>query len=438
MNYSFIRLLASNVEQYMTPLARVLSRNSHLGALRDGFQLAMPFIFVGCMFVPLIFPPISDQTSFLAVAWIDLSNYLRPVLLPTYQLTLGVVGLIVSFGIAASLAKQYALHETLAGLTGCMAFLMLAGFHTGDEQSIRYLSSAGLFTAILSAFYAIEVIRLFMRKGWVISMPEDVPMLTMQSFKFMLPIMAIMLSLSLFNHYLVQSTGYLFPQLIEQAFQPLVLASDSLAAVLISILVCQLLWFVGIHGALIVTGIMNPFWISNLLVNQQTMEAGQRMLPHIYLPAFWDFFILIGGVGSTLPLVYLAIRSRSNHLKSVGKISVIPSIFNINEPILFGFPIIMNPLFIIPFILVPMINATIAWYLTSAGLLDRVVMMIPWSVPAPIGAAWASNGSMVNALMVLLAMVNAYFIYRPFFLAHEKAILENELKRTADRSGATQ
>lgn len=430
MNHSLIRLLTSNIEQYMAPFARQLARNSHLVALRDGFQLSMPFIFVGCMFIPLIFPPISDQTSWLSVAWMHLSDSLRPVLLPAYQLTLGVVGLIVSFGISASLAKQYSLPERLSGLTGCMAFLMLAGFYDTNTQNIRYLGGAGLFSAIIASFYAIEVTKLFVKKGWVISMPEDVPILTLQSFKLMIPIMVVMLSLSVFNTYLTESTGYLLPQLIENIFQPLVLASDSLVAVLVSILICQLLWFVGIHGALIVTGIMNPFWMSNLLANQQAMEAGQELIPHIYLPAFWDFFILIGGVGSTLPLVYLAIKSRSNHLKSVGKVGALPALFNINEPILFGFPIIMNPLFIVPFILVPMLNATIAWYLTSAGILERVVVMIPWSVPAPIGAAWASNGSIINALMVLLAMVNSYFIYLPFFRAHEKAMLEQELKRT--------
>ena len=182
------------------------------------------------------------------------------------------------------------------------------------------------------------------------------------------------------------------------------------------------------------TGIMNPFWMSNLLDNQAAIEAGQAVLPHIFLPSFWDFFLLIGGVGSTLPLVYLAIKSRSNQLRSVGRVGLIPSLFNINEPILFGFPIIMNPLFLLPFIFVPMLNATIAWFLTSAHILDRVVLMVPWSVPAPIGAAWAANGSILNTLMVLLAMVNAYFIYLPFFKIHEKILIEQEQERARKMS----
>ncbi|ASI92216.1 MULTISPECIES: PTS transporter subunit EIIC [Vibrio] len=429
MNHSVMRLFANQVEQFMNPIAKLLMRSQHLMAMRDGFQLAMPFIFVGCMFVPIIFPPFANPESWMSVAWLNMSYTLRPILLPTYQLTLGVVGLIVSFGVSASLAKSYQLPERLSGLTGCMAFLMLAGFYLNGQEDVRYLGGSGLFTALIASIYSIEVVRLFIRKGWYIKMPEDVPILTIQSFKLMIPIFVVLSTISTFNVALEAQFGVHFPQLIEELFRPLVLASDSLVAVLVSILICQLLWFMGIHGALIITGIMNPFWMSNLLENQTALEAGEAVLPHIYLPAFWDFFLLVGGVGSTLPLVYLAIKSRSNQLKSVGKVGAIPAIFNINEPILFGFPIIMNPLFLVPFVMVPMINATLAWFLTSAEILDRVVLMIPWSVPAPIGAAWAANGSVVNALMVGFAMLNSYFIYLPFFKAHEKILVEQEAER---------
>jgi PTS system cellobiose-specific IIC component len=423
MNFAHIRLFSSQIELYMTPVARILMRNPHIIALRDGFQLSMPFIFVGCMFIPLIYPPFSVANSAFARLWLDLTQLLRPTLLPIYQLTSGVIGIIVAFGTSSSLAKQYQLPERISGLTGCMAFLMLAGFY---QENIHYLGGAGLFTALIASFYSVEVIRLFIHFNWYIKMPQDVPLLTVQSFKLLIPIFFIMLTLSLFNTLIERQFGVYFPQLIEAFFRPLILASDSLAAVLISVLICQLLWFMGIHGSLVVTGIMNPFWMSNLLKNQTAMESGAAVLPHIYLPAFWDFFILIGGVGSTLPLIYLALKSRSKHLNSVGKIGIIPALFNINEPILFGFPIIMNPLFILPFTFVPMINATIAWYLTTTHILERVVTVVPWSVPAPIGAAWASNGSITNILMVLLAIVNAYFLYLPFFKAHERVLLENE------------
>lgn len=429
MDQSRIRVLASSVEQYIQPVAKVLMRNKHLTAIRDGFQLAMPFIFVGCLFVPILFPPFKHASNAFASAWLDLSYSLGKILLPTYQLTLGVVALIVSFGVSSSLAKQYQLPERLSGLTGGMAFLLLSGFYGDRSEGFEYLGGAGLFTALIGAVFAVEVIRLFVKQGWIIKMPEEVPILTQQSFKLILPITAVMLSISIFNALVEARFGLHFPQLIEQLLTPLVLASDSLPALLVAILICQLLWFIGIHGSLIVTGIMNPFWMSMLLKNQEAYEAGAAVLPHIFLQGFWDFFLLIGGVGSTLPLVYMAIKSRSHHLKSVGKVGAVPSLFNINEPILFGFPIILNPLFLIPFVLVPMLNATIAWYLTQFGILDRALGIIPWSVPAPIGAMWTGNGSLANGLMVILAMVNSYFMYLPFFRSHEKVLLEQQKER---------
>ncbi len=425
-----MRVATASVEQSMRPLAKLLTGSQHLTALRDGFQLAMPFIVVGCLFVPFIFPPLTPDDGGLAAKWYQLALAWQPVLLPPYQVTLGLMGLIVAFGTGASLAKQYGMPERLSGLTGSMAFMLLAGFYAEGQGDLRYLGGAGLFTALIASIYAVEVIRFFYDRGWHIKLPEEVPIMTINAFKLLLPLMFIMLSISIFNYQLETRLGVVFPQWIETIFQPLLLASDSLGAVLLSILVCQLLWFVGIHGALLVTGIMNPFWMSNLLNNQAAMSAGADVLPHVYLPGFWDFFILIGGVGSTLPLVFLAMRSRSKQLKSVGKVGLLPSLFNINEPILFGFPIIMNPLFLVPFVLVPMINATIAWFLMSAQVLDRIVVMLPWSMPAPIGAFLSANGSAMNALMVVLAMVNAYFLYLPFFRAHENTLIKQEAWRT--------
>ncbi|MCE0495082.1 PTS sugar transporter subunit IIC [Vibrio salinus] len=439
MKHFVTRIIAANIDRYFSPVARSISRSVHVTALRDGFQLSMPFIFIGCLFVPLIFPIINIPAERIGAApwWDQLRISLRPLVLPTYQLTLGMVALIVAFGIAASLAKQYQLPERLSGLTGSMAFLMLAGFSDSESLNTSYLGGTGIFTALVASIYSVEIIHICVQKKWFIRMPEDVPLITAQAFKLIIPIFIVYVSLTAFNLLLNQNFGVHLPQLIEQLFRPLVLASDSLAAVLISVLICQLLWFVGIHGSIIVTGIMNPFWMTNLLINQQAMESGVTTLPHIYTASFWDFFLLIGGVGSTLPLVYLAIKSRSNQLKSVGKVALIPALFNINEPIMFGFPIIMNPVFIVPFICVPLINAIIAWYLTSIGILDRIVMMLPWTIPAPIGAAWAANGSITNALMAMLAILNAYFMYLPFFRAHEKIVLEQQEKMNARKSAKT-
>ncbi|EHP8787502.1 PTS sugar transporter subunit IIC [Salmonella enterica subsp. enterica serovar Infantis] len=422
MNIHLMNVVVDLIEQRLTPIANIITRNQHITAMRDGFALAMPFVIVGSLMVPLLFPPVTiSSSSFFG----QLYQQLRPMLLPTFELTLGLVALIVAFGASASLAKQYQLPERLCGLTGCLSFLLFIGFRDNGATNI-FLGGMGLFTALISSVYSIEIIRFFYNRGWSIRLPEEVPVMTRNGFQILIPLLVIMLSISVMNALMLQATGRILPQLISEALQPLIVASDTLTAVLISLFICNLLWFVGIHGALIVTGIMNPFWLTYLFENQRALAMDEAVLPHIYLQGFWDFYLLIGGIGSTLPLVFMAMRSRSRQLKSVGKIGLLPSLFNINEPILFGFPIIMNPVFLLPFIFVPLINACIAWYLTQLGVLDRAVAMLPWSMPSPLGAAWSANGSWKNMCMCLFAIFNAWMLYRPFFKVHERQLMTLE------------
>lgn len=422
MNIHLMNVVVDLIEQRLTPIANIITRNQHITAMRDGFALAMPFVIVGSLMVPLLFPPAAiSSLSFFGQLYLQL----RPVLLPTFELTLGLVALIVAFGASASLAKQYQLPERLCGLTGCLSFLLFIGFRDNGATNI-FLGGMGLFTALISSAYSIEIIRFFYNRGWCVRLPEEVPVMTRNGFQMLIPLLVIMLSISVMNALMLQVTGQILPQLISEALRPLIVASDTLTAVLISLFICNLLWFVGIHGSLIVTGIMNPFWLTYLFENQRALAMGEAVLPHIYLQGFWDFYLLIGGIGSTLPLVFMAMRSRSRQPKSVGKIGLLPSLFNINEPILFGFPIIMNPVFLLPFIFVPLINACIAWYLTQLGVLDRAVAMLPWSMPSPLGAAWSANGSWKNMCMCLFAIFNAWMLYRPFFKVHERQLITLE------------
>ncbi|MEB5695484.1 PTS transporter subunit EIIC [Klebsiella aerogenes] len=422
MNIHLMNVAVDLIEQRLTPVANIITKNQHITAMRDGFSLAMPFVIVGSLMVPMLFPPFAISSASRFGSFYLL---LRPMLLPTFELTLGLVALIVAFGASASLAKQYQLPERLCGLTGCLAFLLFIGFRENGATNV-FLGGMGLFTALISSAYSIEIIRFFYNKGWCIRLPDEVPVMTRNGFQLLIPLLVIMLSISVLNAVMLQTTGQILPQLIGEALRPLIVASDTLTAVLISLFLCNLLWFVGIHGALIITGIMNPFWLTYLFENQRALAAGEAVLPHIYLQGFWDFYLLIGGIGSTLPLVFMAMRSRSRQLKSVGKIGLLPSLFNINEPILFGFPVIMNPVFLLPFVFVPLINACIAWYLTQMGILDRAVAMLPWSMPSPLGAAWSANGSWKNMCMCLFAFFNAWMLYRPFFKVHERQLMQLE------------
>ncbi len=223
----------------------------------------------------------------------------------------------------------------------------------------------------------------------------------------------------------------LLPQAIMALFEPLISAADSLPAVLLAVLICHLLWFAGIHGSAIVSGMLQAFWLTNLGLNQTDLAAGLPMT-HIMTEAFWNFLIVIGGSGATIGLVLLFCRSKSAHLRTMGKLSLVPSCFNINEPVIFGTPIVMNPVFFIPFLLAPMVNAVIAYTAVKTDLLPHMISLVPWTSPAPIGAAWAMGWDFKVSILVVMLMALSMVIYYPFFKVYEKQLMAQEKAAEAE------
>lgn len=432
---SLYQAMVNLIEQKVTPLAGSVGQQRHVIAIRDGFVSALPFMIIGSFMLVFIFPPFSADSSWaFARGWLNFSLQYREQLMLPFYLSMGVMTFFISVGIGASLGRHYKLDPIMTGLLALMAFLLVAAPYRDGTISAQYFSGEGIFTAIITALYAGEVYAWLKRHRITIRLPQEVPTGVARSFEILIPVVVIVATLHPLNLLVQSYTGMIIPQAIMHLLQPLVSASDSLPAILISVLICQVLWFAGIHGALIVTGIMNPFWMTNLALNQSALAAGAA-LPHIYLQGFWDHYLLIGGVGSTLPLAFLLLRSRAAHLRSIGKMGVVPSIFNINEPILFGAPIIMNPVFFLPFILVPMINATFAYIATKLGWVAQVVSLTPWTTPAPIGASWAANWALSPLLMCLFCMVLSALMYYPFLKAYERTLIRQEQEKQSPQGG---
>ncbi|CAG23852.1 PTS cellobiose transporter subunit IIC [Photobacterium profundum] len=420
--------LVGVIEQKITPIAGKIGQQKYVTSIRDGFIAALPFMIVGSFMLVFIFPPFSaDSTWGFARAWLDFSDVHRDALMLPFNLSMGIMTVFISVGIASSLARHHDLDPVTTGLLALMSFLLVAAPVQDGMLSMQYFSGQGIFTAIIISIYSTEVYALLKRKNITIKLPPEVPTGVARSFEILIPVLAVILTLHPLNLLIEALTGMIIPQAIMSLVEPLVAASDTLPALLLAVLVCQILWFAGIHGALIVTGIMNPFWMANLSINQAAMAAGE-VIPNIFVQGFWDHYLLIGGVGSTLPLAFLLLRSKAIHLRTIGKMGTVPSLFNINEPILFGAPIIMNPVFFLPFILVPMINATLAYFALQMDLVARVVSLTPWTTPAPIGASWAANWAFSPVILCLLCMVSSAMMYLPFLKAYEKQLLEQEAK----------
>ncbi len=210
----------------------------------------------------------------------------------------------------------------------------------------------------------------------------------------------------------------------------------SIWGVVVPVFFITLLWASGIHGVSIIGSILRPVWLVLLEENASALAAGQAM-PNILPEQFFQWFIWIGGSGATLGLCILMVFSKSEYLKRVGRFSIIPGIFNINEPIIFGAPLVMNPLLAIPFIVGPLVTGVISYVAVASGIVGKFAINAPWTLPAPIGAYFATNGNLPAVILVLVNIAITTVIYYPFFKVYEKKMIAEEQQTELEAAGTT-
>lgn len=425
------------LENTLTPIAGKLATQRHIGAIRDGFIGAMPFMIVGSFLLIFAFPPFAADTTFsFGQAWLSFSKtYFDQLMLP-FSMSMGIMSLYIVTCIGYNLANSYKLDALPTGMLSLMTFLLVAAPLKDGGLSAQFMGGTGIFTCIIVGIYVPELTRFLKEKNIGIKLPESVPDKIRQSFNLLVPAIAVIVTIYPLNLWIQNQFDMLLPGAIMALFQPLVAASDTLPAILLATLLAHVLWFAGIHGASIVGGIMAPFYLYNLGLNQTALEAGQP-LTAIFAEPFWAFFIVLGGSGATFALVLLYLKSKSGHLQTIGRLGIIPAFFNINEPVIFGSPLVMNPIMFIPFVGAPMINAIIAYTLTKMDVIGHVISLVPWTAPAPIGAAWGAGWQMGNGLLVIALIALDLVIYYPFFKIYEKQLVAQE-KAEAEAHQAAQ
>ncbi len=429
---SFFHTAISSIESVISPIAVKVSSQKHINAVKDGFVATMPFLIVGSLILVFAFPPYEEGFFFSGwkalIELIGHNNIMAP-----FHVSMGIFALYAAYSIGYSLAESYRLSAKNTGLLSMFGFLLAASplqsvETVGGVLPAANLGAKGAFTAILCGLLIPELQRALIRFNIRIRLPEAVPPKISASFDLLIPIVFVAIIVTAIN----TALGYAdlnIPTAIMNMFKPLVVASDSFAACILAILLIQMLWFCGIHGGSVVTqGILFPVLLLNLGLNQDAMEAGLE-LPKIFVSPLLDFFVFIGGAGGTFGFVLLMVRSKSAHLKAIGRMSIVPGAFNINEPVIFGAPIVMNPIYFIPWILAPITNASIVWFCFKYDLISKIVALPPWTMPAPIGAVIATNSGKA-ALVVLLCILISIAIYYPFFKSHEKQLLLEEQPST--------
>lgn len=285
-----------------------------------------------------------------------------------------------------------------------------------------FLGPQGVFAALIIGIVTVEIYRFILRKKLTIKMPDSVPPMVANAFIALVPTIVVIVF-----WWLIASVFSLnLPKMIMGVFAPLVKGTDSSITVMVATLLNRLLWSVGIHGSAAIGSIAGPIWLQMTAANQQAMEAGQA-LPHMFTSIFYDNYIWVGLV----PLATLMCFSKSKRLKALGLLSLPAAIFNIGEPLIFGLPIMLNPLMMIPFILGYALIAILAVVLTSLGIIPVPVLSAPWIVPAPIKTMMSTSGQpnmLMGVLFVLVAWVLLGLIFYPFLKAIEHHDLKEEEK----------
>lgn len=414
-------------QKVSSPLAR-LAEQRHLLAIRDGVVSALPFIIVGSFFLIIAFPPLPE--SWAITQWA--TEHAAQILIP-YRMTMFIMSLYVAFGIGYNLAQSYKVDPLSGGQIAVAALLLTIMPQTVDELGfvlpMSYLGGQGLFVTIVVSILAVEIFRFCKQKNITIKLPPQVPASVGRSFEALIPVAIVMVLMSL----ITVAAGIDLHQLVTKITSPLVKAGDSLLGVLIPVFLITFFWSFGIHGVSVVGSVARPLWEMYLTANAEAVAAGAETLPHVAPEPLYQWFIWIGGSGATIGLVIaMLIFARSKAMKNLTRATIIPSIFNINEPVIFGLPIVLNPIFIIPFIITPLILATIAYLATSLGFVTPTYIKAPWTLPAPIGAYLATGGDWRAIILVLINITIATVIYTPFFRIYDKKMVALEQQENED------
>jgi len=404
-----------------------LSRQRHLQAVRDGIIATLPLIIVGSFFLIIAVPPLPANwaiTEFLV------SNA-GTIMLP-FRMTMFIMSIYAAFGIGYSLSTSYKLDGVSGGIISLVAFLctivpvaVSADADVGVSgwvMPMGNLGGGGMFVAILTSILAVEIYRITNRSKFKISMPPQVPPAVARSFEALTPTIVVVVGMATLTYFL----NFDWHGIMGTIVGPLINAADSLPSVLLLVFVITLFWSFGIHGISIVGSIARPIWIVLLDANT-TAVAGGYQPPAIAPEPFYQWFIWIGGSGATIGLAILLVTiTKSKYGSSLGKTAFLPALFNINEPLIFGTPVVLNAMLIIPFIVAPTINAIIAWFATSWGLVNPVVVTAPWTLPGPIGAYLATGGDYRAIILNIILIILSVVIYYPFVKMYDAKLLAEE------------
>lgn len=416
----------SVIENRLMPPMIKLANQRHLRAVRDGLIATIPLTVIGSIFLLISSMPWPQSyVSFL----IENPELVSQLKIP-FRMSVGLLSVYAAFSIGKRLAENYKIDGLSGGIAAFFTFLVTLNFTSFEEGSFlatKYLGGEGMFTAIITSILAVEVMRLCEKYNIGIRLPEEVPQNVSQSFSSLVPIFISVGFVWLVVHFL----GFDINSVISSVVTPLLsVGSNTIWAPLVFVILTCIMWLFGMHPS-VLSSIMTPIWIMNAEANMVAAQAGQ-LIPNIGVKPFIFTFIWIGGGGGTLALCLLMSFSKSPYLKKLGRLSFLPGFFNINEPLLFGLPIVLNPVLAVPFFVAPVITVIVTYFAFSTGLVPGMAypLAVEWTVPSIFGSVILTT-SLKAAVLVLVNFIISLGIYYPFFKSYEaKLIISEDLEQS--------
>ncbi|MFV0559978.1 MAG: PTS cellobiose transporter subunit IIC [Enterococcus sp.] len=409
------------ISEKILPLANLLGQNRYLTVLRDAFMLSFPLTMFGSIVVVINNLPFFDDAT---------KTTLSTLFGNGQNATMSIMTVFVTFGIGYYLSKSYDVEGIFGGAVSFASFLILTPFFmtsAGGEEitgvlSLDRLGAKGMFIGMIAAFLAGEIYCRVTKRGWQIKMPDGVPPAVTKSFAALIPAIITLSVFLIINAIVVGVFNTNLHDVIYELIQkPLTGLGSSLPATLVALFFVQFLWFFGLHGQIIINSVMDPIWNTLMLDNLEAYQHGQE-LPHIITKPFMETFTVgLGGSGMTLAVVLLmAFIMKKKQYREIGRLALAPGIFNVNEPVIFGMPIVLNATILIPWVVAPLIVTTFNYLVMAAGIVPAPTgVSVPWTVPIIASGMLATNSWLGGALQVV-DFILVGLIWFPFLKVLDK------------------
>ena len=401
------------MNRHLVPALSVLSENTYLSAIRAGMVSVVPLTIIGGFFLIIAFLPVAG--------WDKMVEPYAQLLQVPVTATFGLLAVFVCFAIGYDLGKRLKQEAIVSATLSTVVFLLIQLRLEDLTFEMENLGSRGLFTAVLVALIAVSVQKLFNDGNVVIKLPSNVPPVVYESFLSLTPLFFLVVLAWLIRFVL----GIDINALVEWLLSPLVFALNTLPGILVYAFLVTLLWSVGINGDNAMDALVAPIFLQYLAANVTAMTQGEP-LPYITAYGFFTAFVNVGGTGATIALALIMWNSKEPGFRKVSRVSLPTQVFQINEPIFFGFPIVLNPVFMMPYILNALILTTSTYLLMQWEIIGKPFVNVPWTTPPIIGHYLVTGGDWRAAVWGALSIVIAMLVYFPFAKVAERQRLKAE------------